>query len=69
MADCKMLGGCIFFNKTSGQLAETMKSQYCKGDFSKCARYMVATTLGREKVPQTLFPNMQSKAQEIIKNG
>ncbi len=66
MPDCGKLGGCEFFKKASGTLAETMKCQYCKGDFTKCARYQVAVTVGREKVPPTLFPNMLSKAREII---
>ncbi len=66
MADCKLLAGCAFFNKAIGPLAEMMRVKYCQGDFENCARYMIATKLGREKVPQSLFPNMQEKAKQIL---
>jgi len=34
------------------------KKNYCQGDGSECARYMVTKKLGREKVPIYLYPNM-----------
>jgi len=69
MADCESLKGCIFFNdkmpidKGVGLL---FKKNYCQGDNSKCARYMVAKKLGKEKVPQNLYPNMVEKAKELL---
>lgn len=69
MADCEMLKGCLFFNDkmpdTVG-LGAIYKTKYCLGDSSLCARYMVATTLGRGKVPQNLYPNMTERAHQLI---
>jgi hypothetical protein len=45
------------------------KTNFCQDDKSNCARYQVATTVGREKVPENLYPNMAEKAQKIIKNN
>ena len=48
------------FNLNSGSL------NYCQGDNLKCARYMVAKKLGKEKVPQDLYPNMVEKAKKLM---
>ncbi|MDA8121972.1 MAG: hypothetical protein M0Z38_05320 [Deltaproteobacteria bacterium] len=72
MADCKMLEKCIFFNdkmQNMPAVADIYKQNYCRGDFSKCARFMVAEALGKEKVPSTLFPNQVELASEIIRKG
>lgn len=72
MADCELLKGCSFFNdKMSIEkgLGAIYKKNYCQGDSSKCARYMVAKKLGREKVPINLYPNMLDRANEIITKG
>lgn len=69
MADCVMLKGCLFFNdKMPGDtgLGAIYKKKYCLGDASNCARYMIATTLGRDKVPTNLYPNMDEQARELI---
>jgi hypothetical protein len=49
--------------------ARLIKLKYCNGDSSECARYMVCTGLGRERVPGDLFPNQGEKAREIIARG
>ncbi len=72
MADCKMLEKCIFFNdkmQNMPAVADIYKQNYFRGDFSKCARFMVAEALGKEKVPSTLFPNQVELASEIIRKG
>lgn len=69
MADCECLGGCIFFNDKMGEkkaLTEIYKKNYCRGDNSTCARYMVFKKLGKAAVPPTLFPNMVDKAKQLI---
>ena len=69
MADCDLLNGCLFFNdkmKNMPAMAEQYKSQYCKTDNSNCARYRVFKALGRENVPQTLFPHQMDEAQKIV---
>ncbi len=72
MADCEKLAACPFFNdqmKDAPATAELFKSQYCKGNNSNCARFMVLKALGKEKVPGNLFPNETRRAQEIISKG
>ncbi|HBC74231.1 MAG TPA: hypothetical protein DC017_05100 [Candidatus Wallbacteria bacterium] len=71
MAECEIIGGCLFFNdKMSGMsaVADMMKKKYCKGDNGKCARYMVFKALGRPAVPADLFPNQTDVADKLIKS-
>jgi hypothetical protein len=72
MADCELLKGCLFFNdQMEGLVAakDFLKTRYCKGDNSTCARYTVFKALGRPKVPADLFPNDSERAKQIISNG
>jgi hypothetical protein len=72
MAECELLKGCLFFNdqmSVESGVGALYKKNYCQGDNSKCARYLVATKLGREKVPENLYPNMLERAREIVKEG
>jgi hypothetical protein len=69
MAECEVLSSCVFFNDKMEKMpatAEGFKRQYCRGDNSKCARYMVLKALGRPKVPIDLFPNQEDRAREIM---
>jgi hypothetical protein len=47
-------------------LGKIYKQNYCEGDKTTCARYKVATTLGKEFVPSSLYPNMNEAAERII---
>ncbi len=70
MADCEMLAKCLFFNDKMANMpamAEMMKKKYCRGDNSKCARYMVCTRLGREKVPPDLNPSQLDRAEALLR--
>ena len=70
MAECELLEGCLFFNnkRSLGKtIDDVYKDHYCRGDKSLCARFMIASRLGRDKVPAGLFPNMTDKAQDILK--
>lgn len=72
MAECELVEGCIFFNNKMMNMpatADLLKSKYCKGDYTSCARYMVFKALGRPKVPADLFPQQSEKAAEVIKLG
>ncbi len=72
MADCELLKGCLFFNDkmpAETGLGALYKKNFCQGDNSKCARFVVAKALGREKVPTDLYPNMLERANEIIAKG
>ena len=69
MAHCELLQICPFFGGrmpiTDG-LGALYKQRYCVGDNSTCARYVVFKKLGREAVPEDLYPNMTRQAQEIL---
>lgn len=69
MADCKLLETCLFFNDKMANMpstAEVVKIRYCREENSGCARYMIYNAVGREKVPQDLFPNHVERAKQII---
>ena len=69
MADCAKLAKCIFFNDKMPNMpamANLFKQRYCKTDFDRCARFIVASKLGGERVPGDLFPNDQDRAQKLI---
>ncbi len=69
MADCELLPQCVFFNDKMANMpitAKMAKDQYCRGDNSLCARYMVFKALGRSNVPPDLFPNETLLAKKII---
>lgn len=69
MADCQLLGGCIFFNDKMASkptTAEMMKDTYCRGDNNKCARFTVFKTLGKPAVPADLYPNQADRARTIL---
>jgi hypothetical protein len=70
MPDCAKLSKCIFFNdkmKNTPSIAELIKKQFCRGDFQKCARYIVGARLGPDKVPNDMFPINIERAMELIK--
>ena len=72
MAECELIQKCIFFNnkmKDMPATADIIKNKFCKNDFISCARYRVAKSLGREKVPADLFPQQAEKADKIIDEG
>lgn len=69
MAVCENLAKCPFYQgamKMESGLGSMYKKQYCEGDKTQCARYMVATTVGKEFVTTSLYPNMKQKAEKII---
>lgn len=69
MAECPLIEKCIFFNDKMASMPVTsnmLKRQYCEGDNTQCARYMVFSSMGREHVPGDLFPNDTKRAKEII---
>ncbi len=72
MAECDKLADCPFFNDKMDNmtlLSNMCRTKYCKGEFELCARWLVAASLGRERVPLTLFPHQIDKAKSIIEKG
>ena len=69
MADCPSIAGCPFYNDKMADrpaLADIYKKRYCKENNEICARWKVASTLGKEAVPSDLFPNQFDKAEALI---
>ena len=72
MPDCEQLKNCPFFHnnmKNMPAITEMLKMRFCRGDNSKCARYMVLKKLGKHAVPANLIPNQLEKAKTIISNA
>jgi hypothetical protein len=71
MAQCELVETCLFFNDLMGDhrhLSAIYKMSYCRGDNSRCARYMVYRALGRAHVPADLYPSDTLRAMEITGN-
>lgn len=69
MADCSCLSGCPFFNDKMANMPSTAnmyKKKYCQGDYSACARYMIFSKMGKDKVPANLFPNQTDRARAVL---
>ena len=70
--ECENLSVCPFFNDklpNMPAMANLLKKRYCRGDFTKCARYIVFKALGREKVPRDLWPSEIERAQKILEEN
>lgn len=66
---CALTEGCIFFNDKMANMpsmAAMYKERYCQNDFETCARFQVFKAVGRENVPQNLYPNEQDRVQLVI---
>lgn len=67
--ECQFLSKCPFYNDKmdiESSIGKMYKKRYCLGDKNKCARYKVSTTLGKDLVPSSLYPNMHEKAEKLI---
>lgn len=70
MADCALTPTCLFFNdkmKNMPKTASVFKHDFCRGDFRSCARFRVFEALGREHVPEDLYPNDERRASRLIR--
>jgi hypothetical protein len=69
MAECEFINECPFFQ---GKLAEkpaeieTLKEEYCRTNGLHCARYMIATALGKEYIPADLYPHEKDIAYKLL---
>ena len=69
MANCECLQGCLFYNdkmEKKSAMASMFKKNYCEGDNSKCARYLVFKKLGKGNVPSDLYPNMLERVPKLV---
>lgn len=69
MGECEFVDMCPFF---SGKLAdraaeiEELREKYCKNNNLNCARYMIASSVGKEHIPPDLYPDEKAVAYTII---
>ena len=69
---CEKLSTCPFYNEKmpiDKGLGAVYRQKYCETDNSVCARFMVVTVLGPQAVPLDLYPNMTSRAEQILANS
>lgn len=70
MPDCECLKDCPYFEnevmKEIDVMAKIRQEQYCRGDYSQCARYIVFKALGKANVPRNLLPFQADKAKALI---
>ena len=66
---CEFYEVCPFFQDMLADMPSTAKlnkENYCYSDYQSCARYVVTMEVGAEHVPDTLFPNNEKGASDII---
>ena len=69
MTNCEFLEKCLFFNDKLENMptaSDMMKSMYCRWNYAKCARYIIAINLGKSAVPHDMFPADQRQANEML---
>ena len=69
MADCECLPKCPFFHdrmENMPGMASILKTRYCRGDSSTCARHRVFLVAGAENVPADLFPSENDRADALV---
>ena len=69
MAECELIEKCPFFH---GKLADKpvevneLKEKYCRTNNLNCARYMIVQSVGKEHMPEDLYPHEKTVAYGII---
>lgn len=69
MAECECLPKCPFFNDRMAEkpaTANLMKKRYCLGDNAQCARHMIFSAVGGERVPSDLYPSQTERVQAVL---
>lgn len=67
---CELRDTCPLFQGAldAGPAERAMfRARYCNGDYAVCARYLVFTALGRDAVPDDLYPNDRLRALSIVR--
>ena len=72
MATCRYTEECSFFTDEVGyspELWHEMKSIYCYGDWSLCARLEAAALLPEGTVPQDLMPSEHDRVKDLVREA
>lgn len=65
MAKCEFIETCPFFHDKLGNKpveVDDMKQKFCQSNNLNCARYMVVNSLGKDKMPDDLYPDEKNRA-------
>jgi hypothetical protein len=66
---CNLVEKCEFFNdrlKDMPAMSEVLKERFCMREHKACARYLVFLEVGRDKIPENLFPNNIEKVAKLL---
>lgn len=69
LGECEYINSCPFF---SGKLAkkdveiEQLKQEYCRTNSLHCARYIIAIALGKNAMPEDLYPHEKEVAYSLL---
>ena len=47
-------------------MLKRLKERYCEGDYTGCARYITARTVGRQSVPEDLSPDEVDRLRDLF---
>ncbi len=67
---CEFFNDCAFFRvrlTAWPAVAKMYQSNYCDHNKMSCARYRAAVACGSKAVPDTMFPNDEEGALELIR--
>ena len=71
MSDCPVLASCRFFNdviENMPAISESLKERYCLCDNSGCARFFIFSALGKQHLPDDVFPHEMAKARDHVRH-
>ncbi len=70
VSKCDRYAECPFFNGRLANYApaivDSMKREFCNGDYERCARYRVFQELGKGYAPADMTPIDQDQADQIL---
>lgn len=72
MAACPHIDVCALHRHTLADqpaVADIYSRLYCHGRSDVCARFVALGSLGRERVPSSLYPNQLERAARLIRGG
>jgi hypothetical protein len=72
VGNCRFIKLCPILNAGASSIPaterESYRRDYCKADHLACARYLVATAIGRDNVPIDLIPPESARAYKLMRN-
>lgn len=68
---CPLLNECRFFNdiiENMPSISASLKARYCLSDSKGCARFLIFEKIGKEHVPDDVFPHELEKAEKMLRH-